>query len=570
MKRFTDMRNARLYLALAGLLHLCTANATIKEQELDYRDALTNLDNNPGRGFYRTRVLHLTEDGNKALDTWGNIVHLRTDISCFSNNAAVKIDKATGDTTFGVNQPVTEDALKAFEATLDGIRKRGKTAIVRVCYDPNYGGQNYCEPNDMELIKKHIKQFAEIYSRNLDVIDFVELGTFGPWGEMHHSNNGTNANIAIALQTLLENTPMELKVGVRRPDIVAEWMGLTKKQFDINGDEFKQAATAKGDTLQRVGMFNDGYLGSNSDLGTIDGTLTREMMVKWLETYSKNTPYGGELVANYNGDNPINTPNYLMEEGFRTHTSYLNYEWHQPTILGWKEEYIFGADPEYDRQTGYKYVEDHLGYRFVLRASGIEDICPKNELDLALKIQNVGFGNVCRPMKTTIVLKNEKNTYEIATDIDARTIRSKETAEDAVDFSFGVTDLQFSIALPAEVENGDYNVFLRISQHGNLTEDNNYQCIQFGNREEYFDKNIGANLIGHCTIERDESKAPLTEKRAHYRLEGTTLIIDDPAGKVYVYDMAGRFLGNGKRTYDLSIWKTVVLKCGAWTKKVTY
>ena len=318
-------------------------------QDLNYTDALESIEN-PHIGFYRPVSKHFTAEGNAPLNTWGNITHLRMDISEFSSNAVISIDKETGDTLYGVSKPLTQDMLDAFEGMLDDVRKRGHSAIVRFAYDPWYNGTKKCDP-DQSMILTHLKQLAEVYSRNTDVITYVELGMYGSWGEMHSSANGTNANIAEALQTLLEATPPEIKIGVRRPDIVAYWLKITDGNdysgFDIDSEKFQQALAEKKDTIYRVGMYNDGYLGSDSDLGTIGmgasgHKLTREMMVKWLEKYSQHTPYGGELVANNNGENPINTPEYLSVEGFRTHTSYLNYEWHQPTILGWKDM-IFNA-----------------------------------------------------------------------------------------------------------------------------------------------------------------------------------------------------------------------------------
>ena len=74
----------------------------------------------------------------------------------------------------------------------------------------------------------------------------------------------------------------------------------------------------------------------------------------------------------------INTPEFLAYEGFRTHTSYLNIQWNNNLIDSWKKSHFEGKDFEYDGSkidslTGFKYVNDHLGYRFVLRESWITD-----------------------------------------------------------------------------------------------------------------------------------------------------------------------------------------------------
>lgn len=485
----------KFYLSLLALLSTTLwAESTI--QPLGYTDALDALEN-PGIGFYRPVGIHLCTEGNQPKGTWGNITHLRMDISEFSDKAPIAIDKERNDTTYGKSQPLTQDALKAFEATLDNVRQRGKSAIVRFAYDKNFSGYTQCDP-DQSVILGHLKQLGEIYSRNTDVIQFVELGMYGSWGEMHSSHTGTNEHIVEALQTLLECTPPEIKIGVRRPDIVATWLGVNAGNnysgFDIDSETFHQAAQAKGDTLFRVGMYNDGYLGSSSDLGTIGmgasgHQMTREMMVKWLEQYSSHTPYGGELVANYNGDHPINTPAYLSEEGFRTHTSYLNYEWHQPTILGWKEMTYEGDEAEYYGKDGFTYVENHLGYRFILRESSIETV--GNKIAGRLQIENVGFGNLTKNAIVSFVIRHEGKVEEIFPDetIDPQTWLSRETST-----------INYHLTLPDDCTEGEYKLFIRLSEMGDWAHDNNYHCIQFGNPSEQYDQSIGANLVGTLTV----------------------------------------------------------------------
>lgn len=510
-------------------------------QDLNYTDALESIEN-PHIGFYRPVSKHFTAEGNAPSNTWGNITHLRMDISEFSSNAVISIDKETGDTLYGVSKPLTQDMLDAFEGMLDDVRKRGHSAIVRFAYDPWYNGTKNCDP-DQSMILTHLKQLAEVYSRNTDVITYVELGMYGSWGEMHSSANGTNANIAEALQTLLEATPPEIKIGVRRPDIVAYWLKITDGNdysgFDIDSEKFQQALAEKKDTIYRVGMYNDGYLGSDSDLGTIGmgasgHKLTREMMVEWLEKYSQHTPYGGELVANNNGENPINTPEYLSVEGFRTHTSYLNYEWHQPTILGWKDMIFNGNDAEYSGCDGYTYVANHLGYRFILRKSVLPDTVAQNEnLPISLTIENVGFANLTKKKRVSFILSGETHKYEIFPndEIDPCNWLSRLSDE-----------ISTSITLPNDVETGKYQLYLRISELGDFTKDNNLYCIQFGNPSSQYNSDLGANLIGEievtqkssaknichstepvCFINGDELHAPACDELAIYSVDGRIL-----------------------------------------------
>ena len=512
-------------------------------QPLDYTDALEELVN-PGRGFYRPVGLHLTESGNKAANTWGDLVHLRVDIGAFSSNAVLSVTE--NDTVRGKTQPLTEDALNALSATLAGIRSRGKMAVVRVCYDPWYNGASKPDPSEQQTVLSHLRQLAAVYNENSDVILSVELGMYGPWGEMHTSRLGTNENIAEALQTLLAATKSDIKVTVRRPDIIATWMGLSKKEFVVGSPVFVSAAAAKGDTMFRAGMFNDGYLGSSSDLGTVDGSLTRDMMVNWLQAYSESCSYGGELVANYNGDNPINTPSYLSNEGFRTHTCYLNYEWHQPTILGWKEVTMNGVDDEYNGTNGYQYVNNHLGYRFVLRRSVLPDTLRNNELPLQLDIQNVGFGNVCFYNQVSVVLAGP-DTVEILPD---STVLSSSLGSRSDGFD-GTNKLRINCPLPKDLKNGTYRVYLRLSRNADYKNDNNYQCIRFANPVAQFNSEFGANLVGNVVIDNSTAGAAALVANGNARCwQAGSKLYTSGVKRLLVWDIRGRLLHSGPVAED--------------------
>lgn len=531
-------RTLFIFLFIGSLLNV---SAALVQQNLCYADSLESV-SNPGCGFYRTQGCHFTTSGNKAVNSWGNIAHLRMDISEFSDKAMLRIEEGTNDTVWGVSQPLTQDALDAFAMTLENVRTRGAMAVVRFSYDPWFAGKAKSDP-EQEVILGHLKQIAEVYAQYTDVILFVELGMYGSWGEMHSSNVGSNKNIAEALQTLLVATPPEIKIGVRRPDIIAWWLGVNDESnysgFDIHSDLFQQKALAKGDTMYRVGMYNDGYLGSNSDLGTIGmgssgHQLTREMMVSWLEKYSINTPYGGELVANYNGDHPINTPTYLSQEGFRTHTSYLNYEWHQPTILSWKDSIFHGEDGEYYGKSGYTYVENHLGYRYILRDAYVQDTVFNNVLNLRLKVQNVGFGNLTSEKKLTFVLKSEGQVFELPSEdpISAMKWFSKDT-----------NIVETNLVLPSDLMDDEYEVYLRLSEYGNMDSDKNYHCIQFGNPSSQYDKTMGANKVGKFTLNRSVSTSATIVPSAiiAYTIEDGVLHLD--AGtSVTIYSCDGRLL----------------------------
>ena len=464
--------------------------AAEKKQVLDYADSLDSIDN-PGIGFYRPIGISLKESGNKAGDRNANLVHLRFDIAAFSSNAL--IDKENN--IYGKSAPISEDALKAAGETLDNVKKRGHMAVVRFCYDKGYGGASDCEP-DMETLLGHIEQIGKLYSEHSDTIAYIELGMFGPWGEMHTSKCCTDENAAKALDAMLKATPDTLCVGVRRPRFIAKWMGIKGSEFDVENENFINAAAQKGSLMYRVGIFNDGYLGSSSDLGTYDNGITRDMCIRFLEKYGKNTPYGGEAIGGTEVSEQ-NSVNFVSKEGSLTHTSYLNWEWnYNLTQTAWANEIYVGND-EYNGQTAQKYIRDHLGYRFVIRESTLPYAAEKGKTILSkVKLENVGFGNITSDEKLTYILKDENGMVR------------ELTAQNNIDpkmFLSGITEVNAEIYLPEDVSAGKYDLYMRLSKYADNKNDNNFGCIRFANAAEQWDGETGANYIGSFKI---------TEKRA--------------------------------------------------------
>lgn len=420
MKKISVITRNVVQIAVLGIFLFATAPlfaAGLVKQSIDTTDAMATLDNFD-RGFYTPQVLHLEPSGGKPIEKpYGKLLHLRAEISEFSSNAWLSIDSTGGkrDTVRGVSQDLTEDALNVLQQTFDNIRDFGGHVIVRVCYDPWYNGRSNVTPAH-EWVLKHVKQLAPVLSKNTDVIVALEMGMHGAYGEMHSDTSITYDRVAEAVNLMLRNTPPELKILTRTGNYSAKVLGFDNwgVDFHIDGEKFAEIAKAKGDTMYRVGMFNDGYLGTQYDYGTWGAdcktSICREEGVAWLEKYGINTPYGGEALTTASGYEVINTPEFLAYEGFRTHTSYLNIQWNNNLIDSWKKTTFKQKDFDYDPArvaslSGFKYINDHLGYRFVLRESWITDTVGADGIFKAkLRIQNVGFGNLTRKMKASVYI----------------------------------------------------------------------------------------------------------------------------------------------------------------------
>ena len=103
MKRFV------IWTIAAAFLQVPLFAAGLVKQNVDTTDAMATL-GNYDRGFYTPQVLHLKPSGGKPIEKpSGRLLHLRAEISEFSSHAWLGIDSASGDTTWGKNQDLTED-----------------------------------------------------------------------------------------------------------------------------------------------------------------------------------------------------------------------------------------------------------------------------------------------------------------------------------------------------------------------------------------------------------------------------------------------------------------------------
>lgn len=545
---------------------------TLVLQDLDYTDHkqsfytpftdstgfnYKNYHFNPDRGFYEPQVIHLKPSGTAPFDPWCKQSHMRAEISAFSSNACWKDDNSPTGKTCGVSQDLTDDALNVLRQSFDNVRKKNGTVIVRITYDPWYNGISNVTPSQ-NLVLSHLKQLAPVLSDYTDVITAFELGTYGAFGEMHSDTMATLPNESQAIQTLMRNTPQDLKIISRTAPRIAKALGFDNYgvDFNIDSEVFKQKEAVLGDTLYRLGMFNDGYLGTQIDWGSWGGagdcatSICREEGVAWLEKYGINTPYGGEATQTPEGWMALNTAEYLSYEGFRTHTSYLNVQHDYGLITYmWKKNMLQFEDLEYNGEdTDFKYINDHLGYRYVLRQSSVVDsVRPGGKFQANLKIQNVGFGNMVRAMKTTLVLRpdevdwkgataNNSLVVELSTPIDIQSVHSrskewggadtleKNTANGSnmvlrkhvipknIKTTFdGVNDVAVEVTIPEEINSakipqGKWKAYLRISGKGDYATDNNFHCVLFANTPEYVDSLTMSNYIGSFVVSEEASE----------------------------------------------------------------
>lgn len=248
----------------------------------------------------------------------------------------------------------------------------GTKLIIRFLYDWD-GLALATEPDSIELILKHMEQVCQAVNKYSDIVYIMQGAFIGNWGEMHHSEFSDPNSVKMLINRLNELANPEIYLSVRTPYL---WR-LVNNMYELpeNLQTFEVDNTC---ITARLGLFNDGILGSETDLGTYGNTLKKDALspayhgVRTEELKFQNklciyVPNGGEVVYNNNLCELENAVSTLKE----MHVSYLNADYDSAVFDKWKntvwtkKDCFYGCD-------GYSYIKAHLGYRYLIKSSKIK------------------------------------------------------------------------------------------------------------------------------------------------------------------------------------------------------
>ena len=442
----------------------CNPNEQLKtyKQNLNYTESIEKIDN-PDQGFYRPIYVKVTESDttfNKNIITKDTqLYHLRVDISQFSSKVNNSEDKL-----------LTTEALNGIEELLNHLKQNNKNAIIRFSYDPNFGGKANTEPNPT-IIYEHIKQVSGILNKFYNTLTAIEAGLIGPWGEMHTSVIANATYISPIIETFLANTN-RIPVLVRTPKMIYDYLGITINEID-------NYTIDKNSKAYYLGLYNDGYLGSSTDLETYTNRLKE---IEFLSKQTNHLPFGGEVVV---PNSTLHNIDVCLPEMNKINLNYLNIEWNNEVIDKWKNSHytnMCGNDETYYNQTAFTYIENHMGYRYVLTNSVFEYSNKFDKINIALSFNNVGFGNLNKQKQSKLIFVNENNEIKFTKQLD----------------NFMQTN-NVSYSTPLNLENGKYKVYL--SLYGEELNNNLLYAIKFAN-SNLWNTALQANLIGEININK--------------------------------------------------------------------
>lgn len=351
-----------------------------------------------------------------------------------------------------MNKDLDAAATDFISAELDKVREANKKAVLRFAYTETHVADEQHEATPTQVLA-HVDQVADILEANKDIIYTVQAGWLGTYGEWYYktNNNGEskpgytdyylytkdgstvtdfNNNHKNLLDKLLTAVPEPIHIGLRTafykryylsPGAINSWTAITDWGTGAN---------------DRLGFFNDGIRGSDSDVGTFNSSTDWDMWYSqgnWLVCGGEMSYRSAEAFAALSDD--LKDCDLSIEEMQRQHLSYLHYSESNAFMAKWIGE---GRLEDLKKMLGYRLVlgDVNLGY---------SSLAADETVRYSIEIKNTGCAPVVYPRPFKLVLLHSGTPTVLADLGDIRDIAP----------GAGFTTLTGTFDLPAAITAGD-------------------------------------------------------------------------------------------------------------------
>jgi Domain of unknown function (DUF4832)/Domain of unknown function (DUF4874) len=326
--------------------------------------------------------------------------------------------------------PISQGQLDRFDRQAEAVGAAGLKMIVRFAYTDSESGDDA----PLSRVQEHLGQLAPYFTKHRDVIEVVQSGFVGAWGEGYYTQNfGNNGVVSEAdwnnrkavVDKLLSVVPADRMVQVRTPTMKRRMYGTVP---------VAAAAAYRGTPVARVGHHNDCFLASRTDSGTYQDPGVE---YPYLAADTRYVAMGGETCM----PNPPRSdcPTALSEMGM-FHYSYLNTDHKEAVLDGWARDGCLGQ------------VAQRLGYRFTLLSSSLPtSVTRGTAMPAQISIKNTGWSAPFNPRPMRLVLRNTSTgaVHEVRTPYDPRHWQAGTTVA-----------LNQPITIPTTVPAGTYALLL--------------------------------------------------------------------------------------------------------------
>lgn len=329
---------------------------------------------NPARGWYQIFPYNVNEELNLEKLAWT------------LENALVLVIFNIGAYR---NERIPEAAMRRMEAVLAYIKAQKKDAILRVVYDQEGKGYEH-EPLHYQQVLSHIDQIGPLLTQYQEAIYVYQGLLVGSWGEMHTSKFLAPEQIVEMAERILSYLGDETFLALRRP---------VHYRYMVKASEENT----------RIGLFDDGILGSDTHLGTFGEQPVK--LVGWKQPWErmeelsfernicKHAPQGGEVVTAVEGRKRIN-PREIETLFSDMNLVYLNETYDKNVLDKWESI-------KYHGEPFKKYIGKRLGYRFVVIDVNVMRLSEKR-IKVVVLVKNVGLAASHQTMQGYLITDKNK------------------------------------------------------------------------------------------------------------------------------------------------------------------
>ena len=444
----------------------------------------TALLNAPECGWYQLYAYRLEPD--TPIDDWHLYIHEKDEAGSPYRLALLEFNLSSYR-----EQDLDDAAKENIRKVLANFQKTKAKVILRFLYDWDGKGME-SEPETLSAIKRHMEQASQAFNPFHQIIHTTQGIFVGSWGEMHTSRHLAVEDMTELLLHYASVTEESIYLAVRTPShyrSIMEEMEQHSERYESYGISPEQLAT-------RLGLFNDGMLGSVSDVGTYheadiaatkkEGKEIRKREIAFQKALCLQVPNGGEAV----NDNPHNNGKRAIADLRAMRVSYLNQIYDEKVIQKWKDSAYDGGDTLYHGMSIYDYISRHLGPRFVLQDATLRyKPYQRRNARGSVTIKNVGFSNLYHEKKADLCLVSKK-TGKKASLFSAG---EKSSEYQPCRWAPGETaTLPFEID-PFDYEAGEYTLLF------SLSDPESGEILSLAN--DSFDQGLGGYVLGDITIE---------------------------------------------------------------------
>lgn len=388
---------------------------------------------------------------------------------------------------FKETDEIPQTFLDDLQEALDAIRADGLKIILR----PTYVWSEVSSVPEARILG-HIEQINAVISANADIVNHLETGYLGKWGEWHSgryvelSNRRDGDTRYRIVKKILDTTPNSIPIAMRYP------MHLREILVELPVPEGSEPLTQV--QRDRLGHHNDCFLFNEHDRGTyarLDLWFDNQTLEEQKQyTFDLITSYGGNKIMGGETCSPaIDRIDATQTEMAEANWTEININFWGDAIDKWKNRMLpaSGNDPaesEFDR------ISRKLGYRLRL----IDATFPKSSkagesFTISANLSNDGYASVVKKRPTYLVFDNGADRYNIElTEVDVRKWLS------------GPVELTSqTVNLPLGMKSGRYTLALWLPDAASELQTRPEYSIRFAN-QDMWDHSKGYNVFSESFI----------------------------------------------------------------------